>query len=143
MNAVMAYLGLIHHTVHCRDEEPEECAANIIPFIRENYGNPKIAMIGYQPAILEALSKHYALRVLDLDPDRIGSKINGVMVEDGESAMREVLDWCQLIVSTGSTLSNGTISNFLNTGREIVFYGTTIAGAAHLMGWKRYCACAR
>ena len=143
LNAVMAYLDLIQHTVHCKDEEPELCASKIIPFIKENYGDPKIAMVGYQPAILEALSKNYALRVLDLDPDRIGSKVNGVMVEDGENAMREVLDWCHLIVSTGSTLSNGTISDFLNTGKEIVFYGTTIAGASHLMGWNRYCACAK
>ncbi len=143
LNAVMRYLGLIKQTVHCKDEEPEQCAAGVVTFIKQNYGDPKIALVGYQPALIEALSSNYSTRILDLDPDRIGTTVNGARVEDGQIAMTEVLDWCELIFATGSTLSNGTIGNFLNAGKEVVFFGTTIAGPAHIMGWNRYCECAK
>ncbi len=143
LNAVLRYLGLIQQTVHCKDEEPEECAAKIVPLIRQDYGNPNIAQVGFQPALLGALAAAFPLRVLDLDPDRIGTNKNGIKVEDGEGALADVLDWADLVLATGSTITNGTICNFLDTGKPVIFYGTTIAGAAYLMGWKRYCGCAR
>jgi|GEM_PF-3087970 len=40
-------------------------------------------------------------------------------------------------------LTNGTINNFLITGKPVVFFGTTIAGAAYLMDLNRYCACGK
>jgi hypothetical protein len=54
-----------------------------------------------------------------------------------------VLARCDLILATGSTISNGTIKNFLRPDKPCLFYGTTLSGAAYLMGWNRYCACAR
>ena len=47
--------------------------------------------------------------------------------------------WCDLLLVTGTTLVNGTLPIFLGA-KPIVFYGTTIAGAAYLMGWERFCA---
>ncbi len=142
MNAVLAYLGQIQATVHCKDEEPEDCACQLVGMIKEEYCSPRIALVGFQPAMLQQLAQHFAVRVLDLDQDRIGTQQFGVMVEDGDSAMQEVLAWSELIVATGSTVANGSIVNFLEQGRPVVFFGTTVAGAAQLMGWKRFCPCA-
>lgn len=66
LNAVMKYLGKADCTVHCKSEGPEKCAKDIVEYIKENYDNPKIALIGYQPAMLENLSKKFSIRVLDL-----------------------------------------------------------------------------
>ncbi|WMJ87963.1 hypothetical protein [Anaerocolumna sp. MB42-C2] len=72
LNAVMKQVGLVENTIHCKNKEPELCAQKFVTHIRTNYGNPKIALIGYQPALLEHLSNEFNLRVLDLNPDNIG-----------------------------------------------------------------------
>ena len=140
MNAVMAYLGLITHTVHCKTEDPENCAQEFVRFVRKNYGSKRIALIGYQPSMLEALSKEFTLRVLDLSPKNVGQIRYGVKVEHGIDDYREVvLNWADVVLCTGSTLCNGTIVNFVDIGKEVVFFGITVAGAAYLMGWNQLC----
>ena len=79
---------------------------------------------------------------MDLDPERVNTKQFGVTVEDGEIAAADVLGWSELIIATGSTVANGSIVNFINQGKPLWFFGTTVAGAAALMGWQRFCACA-
>lgn len=143
LNAVLRYLGKIDFTVHCKDNEPEDCAEQFIEYIANEYGNPKIALIGFQPSFLEKLASNYEMRVLDLDKDRIGTMEFGVRVEDGEKTLEDILDWCDLVIATGSTVVNGTIVNFLNRDKPVVFYGTTVAGAAELLGLQRYCVCAK
>jgi uncharacterized protein (DUF4213/DUF364 family) len=140
MNAVMAYLGLITHTVHCKTEDPEKCAQELVRFVRNNYGTKKIALIGYQPSMLEALSKEFTLRVLDLSPKNVGQIRYGVKVEHGIDDYKDVvLNWADVVLCTGSTLCNGTIVNFVDIGKDVVFFGITIAGAAYLMGWNQLC----
>lgn len=143
LNAVMRHLGLAERTVHCRDEEPEECAVQLVSFVKEQYGKPKVALVGLQPALMEKLASSFPLRVLDLNPDQIGTTKYDVRIEDGEKDMNEVLQWCDLILATGSTLVNGTILNYVNAGKPVVFYGTTLAGAAPLLGLNRFCACGK
>ena len=144
MNAVMRYLGLAEKTIHYKEQEPEECARQAGAYIKEHYGTPKIALVGYQPALLENLSKVYPLRVLDLNPENIGQKRYGVTVEHGIDDFQEVVkDWAELVLCTGSTLCNGTILNFLDLDKEVLFFGTTLAGAAELLGCKRMCFCAK
>lgn len=143
MNAVMRYLGLAEKTVHCRENGPEDCAAQAAAFIAEQYGNPKIALVGYQPALLERLSREFPLRVLDLNAENIGKERYGVLIEDGDTHFDAVVsDWAELVVCTGSTLCNGTILAFLDLDKEVLFYGTTLAGAANLLGCRRMCFCA-
>ncbi|MEG2852398.1 MAG: DUF364 domain-containing protein [Hydrogenoanaerobacterium sp.] len=113
MNAVMRNLGLAEHTIHCKN----------------------------QPALLEQLSSEYTLRVLDLNTDNIGQMRYGIKVENGLE-YKPVCDWADLVLCTGSTLCNGTIVNFLDMKKEIVFFGTTAAGAAKILGLKRMCFCA-
>jgi hypothetical protein len=138
VNAVLRHLGRIDKTVHCRDKEPTECAVELASYIRKKYGNVKIALIGFQPRMVESLASHFPLRVLDLDKDNIRAKKFGITVEGPEQTDGAV-DWADLLAVTGTTLVNGTIGSFLR-GKPFFFYGTTIAGAAHLMKWERFCA---
>lgn len=75
--------------------------------------------------------------MFDLDPENIGQKKQGVLIE-GPDATDDAIDWCDLLLITGTTVANGSIELFLNR-KPILFYGTTIAGAAELMGWDRFC----
>jgi len=138
INAALRYLGLIEGTIHCRDEGPVECAVEMAKHIKARFGNVKITQIGLQPRILQHLSKVFQMRVLDLDPENIGQVKFGVAVEGNES-LEDAIAWADLLLVTGTTLVNSTIGTFLRD-KPVIFYGTTIAGAAYLMGWERFCA---
>lgn len=139
LNAVMRSLNQAECTIHCKDAGPKECSQRIADHIRTHHGAPKIGMVGYQPAMIGALSGSFEIRVLDLDPDNIGQTRHGAVIEGGEST-DEVLRWADLLLITGTTLANGTIDMFLEHA-PVIFYGTTIAGAASIMGWERFCPC--
>jgi uncharacterized protein (DUF4213/DUF364 family) len=137
LNAVMNYLGLASKTVHCKDKQPRECAAELASYIKENYGHPKIAMVGFQPRMVEELAKHFELRVSDMDEANIGQEKFGVKI-DGPERTKENLKWCDIALVTGTTIVNDTIDQFL-TDKPVIFYGVTIAGAAELEGLNRFC----
>lgn len=141
LNAVLRYLNQIEKTIHCRDQEPVQCAAELAGHISKVYGKVKIAQVGFQPRMVERLAPEFPLRVLDMDPDNIGSRKFRVTIEGPENT-GEVIRWADLLLVTGTTLVNRTIEQFL-VGKPVLFYGTTIAGAARLMGWDRFCACGR
>lgn len=143
LNAVMKHLNLIEKTIHCKDDEPEMCAVEFSKFTEANYKDKKIALIGYQPAILESLSKNnFNVRVLDLNPAHVGKNRYSVKVEDGVADYDEVvLNWADVVYCTGSTLCNGSIVNFLDLDKEVIFFGTTIAGTAKILNLKRACFC--
>ena len=139
VNAIMNYLGVSSNTIHCKDEEPEYCAEKLAESIKEKFGNPKITLVGYQPAFLENLSNNFTIRVLDLDDEKVGTKKNGVLIEDGNESFEDAIGWCDLLVATGSTVVNDTLSNFTETGKPTLFFGTTISGPACLIGLERFC----
>lgn len=140
LNAVLRYLGLTEKTVHCRDQEPARCAGELAEYIRGRYGAAKIGQVGFQPRMVEALGAAFDYRVLDMDPDNIGTVRYGTEVEGPEST-EAVIQWSDLLLVTGTTLVNGSIGRFIGK-KPVLFYGTTIAGPARLMGWDRFCACA-
>ena len=142
LNASMSAMGRARGTVHCRDHGPGECAGELAGHLAERFGRVKVAQVGFQPAMVQALGERMDLRVLDLDEDNIGQVKRGCLIE-GPQALDEVLDWADVLNVTGTTLVNGSIDRFLpqaTGGKPVVFYGTTIAGAAALMGWDRFCA---
>ena len=140
LNAVMRYTGDIEHTVHCRNDELERCAEAYAAHIREHFGTPRITLVGYQPALTARLSQEFPLRVLDMNPQFVGSVRSGITVEHGQKSYRDaVLDWPELILCTGSTLCNGTFVNYLNTGRPVIFFGISGAAAARIFGLSRFC----
>ncbi|MDY6824398.1 MAG: DUF364 domain-containing protein [Thermodesulfobacteriota bacterium] len=141
LNAVMRHLKKASRTIHCRNEEPAECAGELVTYIRKQYGNVRIMQAGFQPEMVAQLSAGFDYRIVDLDPDNIGTTKRGALVE-GPEAMADAMAWANLLLVTGTTLVNGTIEKFFNS-TPVLFYGTTIAGAAELMGWDRFCAKSR
>lgn len=140
LNAVMSRLERCDRSVHCKDDGPEECAVKAADALVETYGKGvKIAQIGYQPALLERLSERFEMRLLEIDPDLIGKTKFGVQIRDGVRDHEETLNWADLVLCTGSTLANATIADYIGLDKEVLFYGTTAAGAAALLGLKRLC----
>ena len=137
LNAVMSYLGLITKTIHCKDNEPRECSYELVKYIEKNYGHPRVAMAGFQPRMVETLTKHFELKVTDMDEDNIGSEKFGVIVQ-GPEKTQEHLDWCDIALVTGTTVVNDTIDQF-RISKPVVFYGITISGAASLLGLNHFC----
>ncbi|MEM3018113.1 MAG: DUF364 domain-containing protein [Candidatus Bathyarchaeia archaeon] len=141
LNAVMKHLGLVDGTTHCKDEEPETCSRELVDYISKNFGDPKIAMIGYQPQMVEALSGRFTIRVTDLNRENIGTMKDGVKILDGEADLDETVEWSDLVLATGSTIVNGTIERIIEAAghKPLIFYGITIAGPAKLLGLNRFC----
>lgn len=139
LNAVLRELRMTDHTIHCKDAGPRQCSLEIGEMIEKEYGQPRIAMFGLQPAIAEVLAQKYDIRIFDLDPDNIGQLKFGTTIESGECAMDQVEAWADLFLVTGSTICNGSIIDFLPIKKPVIFFGTTIAGAASLLGLKRLC----
>ncbi len=140
LNALMRHLGHVSNTVHCRHKEPGICASQLPGYIKKRYGNPRIAFVGFQPAMIERLSRSFHMRIIDLDKDNIGKKKFGLTVE-GPEKTGDLLSWGDIILATGSTCVNKTVNRFL-TRKPVIFYGVTIAGMASIHGYQRYCPCA-
>ena len=137
LNAVMRYLGLVTKTTHCKNNEPRQCGYELAKHIEENYGHPKVAMVGFQPRMVEALSERSDLRVTDMDQANIGTEKFGVRVF-GPERTQQHLEWCDIAVVTGTTIVNGTIDQF-TISKPVVYYGITISGAARLLGLNHFC----
>ena len=141
INAVMRYLNLIEGTIHCKDNDPELCGEELVKYISTNYEKPKIAFVGFQPALVQHCSKEFEVNVLDLDKDNICKKKFGLTILDGEKEINRILKWCDLAIVTGSTFINGTADEIINQtkNKHILFYGVTVAGIAKLLNLKRFC----
>ncbi len=138
-NATLRALGRCERTIHCKDAGPAQCAAALRDHLLGRYPGARITQVGFQPAIAQALSQSFDLRVLDLDPENIGQVRRGVRIH-GPDSVRENLERADLLLVTGSTLANESLGDFL-LDKPVLLYGTTIAGPAALMGWERFCAC--
>ncbi len=139
LNAVLKYLGLISNTVHCKNQEPELCGNEFVKNLKDKFGNVNIGLVGFQPAILDNIRKHFSVRVLDLDDNNIGKIKYNTMVEDSREKTHDVINWSDLLLVTGSTVTNGTITQFLSLDKPVFFFGTTIAGTAYLKDLERLC----
>jgi len=139
INAVLRYFKFISKTVHCKDKEPTECADHLKDYIKERFGQPRIAFIGLQPAMIAALRHNFEIRVVDLDVDNIGERKAGVLVES-VSKTKDILSWGDIVLATGTTVVNDTLTPLL-IEKPVIFYGVTISGIAYLMGYEQYCFC--
>ncbi len=139
LNAVLRHLRRIEGSIHCRDEEPVKCGKALVPYLKDRYSGARITQVGFQPRMVENLAAAHLLRVLDMDPDNIGTQKFGVTIESAENT-DDAVQWADLLLVTGTTLANGSITLLMDK-KPIIFYGTTVAGAAHIMGWERFCPC--
>ena len=147
LNAVMRYVGAADKTIHCKDKEPELCAKEIARIIVDNYGaNSNVGIVGFQPAIIDNFSKSLSgqnIKVTDLDKDNINNTKYGVLIWDGRKMAEELFKTCDVILATGSTIVNNTLSRLIFLSekyqRPLYLYGTTIAGASKILSLERLC----
>lgn len=143
LNAVMDMLGLADRTIHCKTEGPEQCAVEVGNYMEKYYRGKKLVQVGYQPAMLERLAGIFPdakYRILDLNEENVGQIRYGKLVEHGIDDYKDaVQNWADVVLCTGSTICNGSIVNFLDLDKEVLFYGTTLSGAAAIFGLKRLC----
>lgn len=137
LNSVLRYIGVVGCTIHCKNEELEECARNLVKYIAQQFGDPKIAFIGLQPAMVDNLARSYKIRVTDMDPENVGHSKYGVDIEP-VSHTGDVIRWSDVVFATGSTFVNGTYRSLVRD-RPLFFYGVTGSGIAYLTGCPQYC----
>lgn len=144
-NAVLAHLRLVKGTIHCKDEEPEECATEVARKAK-GLGLKRVGLIGLNPALAEALIKSFGqknVRISDLNPDNIDKIISGVEIVNGRDQMAGLIRLSDLIIATGTTLANGTYDDIhdiiQSQGKRLILYGITAAGFCALMGVDRWC----
>ena len=114
--------------------------------MEKRFGRQRFGLIGLQPAILSAMAERFgtdSVKVVDLNPENIGTLKSGVLVWDGRRTLARLAFWCDVGLATGSSLVNGTIGEirelFGDQGKPVVFFGNTISGAAALLGLDRIC----
>jgi uncharacterized protein (DUF4213/DUF364 family) len=146
LNAVMAHLGMVTGVRHCHDEEPEECAEEMARHIFEESGRVKLGMIGLQPAILENMVKTFGadnVRCTDLNPKNVGTLKYGAEIWDGRTDTSRIIDWCELVLATSSTIVNNTFDVIRemasSQGKRLIIFGVTGAGVSVLLGLERLC----
>ena len=138
LNAMMRHFGLIEQTIHCRNEGPERCAEKLLEMVSLKHPDARIAMIGYQPRMVELLSGCFNMSVVDMDQDNIGRRVSGTTIY-GPERTKQLIDDADIVLVTGTTLVNGTIEEFLGKKKNTIFYGITIAGTAEILGLQRFC----
>ncbi|OEU53432.1 MAG: hypothetical protein BA861_04340, partial [Desulfobacterales bacterium S3730MH5] len=147
LNAVMRYMGAADKTIHCKNEEPELCAREIVRTIIDKYSTDiKIGIVGFQPAIIDNFSKTLTaqnVKVTDLDKDNINKIKYGVLIWDGRKMAKELFRTCDVILATGSTVVNDSLSQLISLSEEyqepLYLYGTTVAGAGKILNMERLC----
>lgn len=139
LNAVYAALGLADRTIHCKDREPVECASKLGEVVEPGR---KVALFGLQPRFLEKLKELGEVRCVDLDPDLVNEKKCGVVIEPVEKS-EEVMNWCDMVLVTGSATVNDTFGFFLNRDKPVYVFGTTGAATAGILNLPRFCHCAK
>lgn len=149
LNAAFRHAGLVEGTMHCRDDEPEECARQIAARIEDHLRWRRIGLIGFNPALGEELARRFGpdrVRITDLDPDNIGTERFGVSIWDGEQQSGELIEWADGVLLTGTTFVNGTFDRLWEAARDagtpVVVFGVTAAAIAHLFDFERLCPCA-
>jgi len=151
LNAVACHVGIARGTRHCRDDDPETCGAEIASRLFRDFGRIRIGLVGFQPAMLAHLTERFGagnVRCTDLSAANIGSCKCGVGIEDGRTDTGKVIDWCDLLLVTGSAIVNATFDEIYaqavtSRRKPLVVFGVTGAGAAALLGLERVCPFAR
>jgi len=146
LNAVTSHLGMADRVRHCKDEEPEKCAAEIANELLRRFGQASIGMIGYQPAILENLVKVFGVakvRCSDLNPNNIGTVKYGCRIDNGKTDNLDLIRTSGVILVTSSTLTNNTLDTLYRVaslaGKPVIMFGITGAGVAALLDLERLC----
>lgn len=151
LNALLSYVGIAKQTVHCKDDDPETCGAQIAKQLRERHGNAAVVgLIGMNPAIADHLVQAFGSNNVifsDLYSENIGKERFGVTVWDGRHRTAELIAKADVVLFTGTTLQNGTFDDIWNRtqilGKRGIVFGVTAAGVCALTGIERLCPCGK
>ncbi len=138
LNAAMRFVGEADGTVHCKNDEPLDCAARLKVFVEEEKLEPPFLLVGYQPRLAEALHSLGETRITDMDVRHIGAERAGTVVLSPDE-MEGGMTGAKTVFVTGSALVNATIEPFMDLAAPTIFYGVTIAGATKILGLRHYC----
>lgn len=146
LNAITSHLGIAKGVRHCKDEEPEECARQIAADFKQRFGNRRIGLIGLQPAMLQNLSQTFGadkVRCTDLNPDNVGKTKFGVQILNGATDTLKMIDWCDVLLATSSSITNGTLDEIQMAARiaikPLILFGITGSGVCSLLKLERVC----
>jgi len=139
-NAVLRKIGITNKSCHCKDDDPVRCATYLKDVLLP-LSPKRIGLIGHQPRLLEEVFRNFEVRICDRDPEKIDTIQSEVRVEDS-SAYKDIKEWADLILATGTTLVNNTIDNCPGY-TPIIFYVITISGAAKLLHLNHFCPLGR
>ena len=139
INAILNRYELADECLRCVESDRDKCADQIVRQFKRNNGSVNCLLAGYQPHMAKALVEALPLRILDLNPTNIGKTVHGITIEDGTTAYQDAIQWAEVIVCSGSALTNGTLYDYLKLPKDVQFYGTTIAGVARMLQLRRIC----
>jgi len=146
LNAIMAFLGRVTTTRHCRNGGPERCADEMAQHLYLKYPGATVGLIGLQPAILDHLVRTFGeakVRCTDLNAANYGRQKYGATIMDGRTETRRLISEADIVLATSSTLVNGTYDTIRaimnNRDKAFILFGVTGAGASHLLGVERLC----
>ncbi len=145
LNALYAHLGVVSGTRHCKDDAPEECAAEMARRVAAE-GARTIGLIGFNPAIAETLAAAFGahqIRCSDLNPATIGNTRFGITILDGCTQSAALMSGADIVLATGTTFVNNTAEPLMQSARtagtRLIFYGVTCAAVCHILELERWC----
>ena len=135
LNAAMNKLGLCPGTFPEEEQAHIAYADAVCRHITENYGRGNLVLVGYDGYFVKRfMEEGLDFWTMDRDPDHIAQdRFDHVVVNSAKRNRESSFAWGKLFLITGSTLCNGTIVQYLDSGKELLFYGITCAGAATLL----------
>ena len=136
--AINAAMSFLHLSPGVFPEDPQQhvlYADGLCRYITEQYGKNRIVLIGYDGYLVKRfMEEGLEFWTLDRDPDHVAQdRFDHVIVNSAKRNRESSFVWGNVLIVTGSTLCNGTIVQYLNSGKELLFYGITCAGAATLL----------
>lgn len=148
LNALARKDDQVDHTIHCINNEPEECAGKVSRQLRETHGLCSVGIIGYQPALLQHCAEEFGaerVHLTDLNSELIGTVRYGVEIWDGMKETDRLIECSDVLLVTGTILANGTYPDILaGIGeKDFYFFGTTCAALAAINNIKRVCPISR
>jgi len=149
MNAVCSSVNPDLRTMHCSEDGSLRCTQTLVQQLRDNgYDCP--GLIGFQPSLLKALIEGFGdSNTVCVDQHELAESIRLCSDVDllDETSLQQLVGWSDVLVVTGATLVSGVLPDIQEwaemSGKPILFYGTSIAGAAELMDLPRFCPEAR
>lgn len=131
MNCLSGVPGVFPEDPQCR----AAYADALCHYVTEHYGRSRIVLVGYDGYIVKRfMEEGLDFWTMDRDPDHISQdRFHHVIVNSAKRNRESCFAWGNILIVTGSTLCNGTIVQYLDSGKELLFYGITCSGAAVLL----------